>query len=54
MAAAGEGTLPRRGNTAAGSGCIDSYHPIKGKGSTLNGENGINLGMHHNHLDYLC
>lgn len=33
VAAAGEGTLPRRGNTAAGSGCIDSYHPYyKGQG----------------------
>lgn len=37
---AGAGRLPRRGTVAAGSGCIDPYHPLEDKESTLNGENG--------------
>lgn len=46
---AGAGRLPRRGTTAAGSGCIDPYHPLEDEESTLNG---ISFGLHHNLLDY--
>ena len=50
---AGAGRLPRKGTSAAGSGCTDPYHPLEDKESTLNGENGISFGLHHNLLDYL-
>lgn len=49
---AGAGRLPRKGTAAAGSGCIDPYHPLEDKQSTLNGENGISFGLHHNLLGY--